>query len=666
MKLKISTLIITVLLIANQTISAQNIVKLKVIITDLHLNYTIKSGTDPTIKIFDKFTNKILNPKDANNLNCLHFENIKTKDIALDYELVPIIWDLAGGTNLSFKIEGFEKNKKRNDCEFNDGGLFNKDNHHDFGEFAFDLKTIPPGVLSQKLTGTTNNGNYSIEYKIKYSLPNPDSVLINLQEPKLCSNQKIKLTTGTSLLPNNTGVLYKWEFKHPKKIDWELLTVTQSAQLELGAESISKDSIVNNLIIPIRVSLLTKDDISKSTEKNIEFIPAAPNLEKSSIKINNACYEKDNGSLYINNIQGNTLNYTLILREDGRKFCYPKNTKIPCIESDKIIYTNASNESIKNIRKGNFTLFLTNNDENQGFCFNTYPVKIDAFEKLEIVKSNIKPVSCSGLNDGAIELEIKGGYPATVMVNISPSVGKINVTSSTINISKVQSGSYKITVTDSCFQKVEFNAIVTQPPLPEIEITNIINSTCKESSNASFKVQVLKGNGPFIYSLYSENGVQLQKTVKTDSTNYTFNKLSPGKYNVWVFSNGNDSCMPIEKKILLEEDQFSAQLKVIKQNGVSCASCNNGVIQVSINDQKNMLVYILTNNSSNNQTITNTTGLFEGLSTGIYKVSVKRANSLCNEVIKLEEEIIIKQIPPQLFKIDSNKTTIDTTKKSAN
>lgn len=654
MKTAISFIYLFALQLNNVTIIAQNNVNLKVIITNLHLNYSINGGTDPTIKIFDKFTNKVLNPKDAVNLNCLHLENIKTKDIALDYELVPIVLDLASGTTISFKIEGFEKNKKRNDCEFNNGGLFNKDNHHDFGEFSFDLKTIPPGVLSQKLTGTTNNGIFSIEYKIKYSLPKPDSIVTNFPNSKLCSNQKIKLTTGTSLLPNSTGVLYKWEYKNPKNTNWELITVSEFSQLELGTESISKDSIISNLNIPIRVSLLTKDDLSKPREKLIEFIPSAPFIEKTSITVSNSCFEKDNGSIQINNIKGNTLNYTLILRKEGKEFCYPNNTLLPCSDSDKVIYTTTSNESIKNIKNGSYSLFITNNDENKGYCYNAYPIKIDEFPKLEIVKPIIKLVSCSGINDGAINLTIKGGNPAAIMVNVIPSIGKINVTPTNVIISQVPSGTYKITITDSCFQKVEFTAIVAEPETPEIQITNILKSTCKESSNASFKIQVLSGKGPFIFALFSDNGVLLQKTAKTDSTNWVFNKLLPGKYYILIYSNGNDSCKPIEKKILLEEEQFSAQLKVVKQNGVSCVSCFTGLIQVSANDQKNALLYILTN-LMNNQIIINSTGLFEGLPIGTYTVSAKRANSVCNDVIKLEEEIIIKEIPTQPIKVDTTK-----------
>ena len=240
------------------------------------------------------------------------------------------------------------------------------------------------------------------------------------------------------------------------------------------------------------------------------------------------------------------------------------------------------------------------------------------------------------------------------MVNVSPSIGKIDVTPTSVIISQVLSGNYKITITDSCFQKVEFTATVAEPEIPEIQITNIIKSTCKESSNASFKIQVLSGKGPHIYSLQTDNGVIIQKTTKTDSTNWVFNKLLPGKYNVLIYSNGNDSCKPIEKKILLEEEQFSAQLKVVKQNGVSCVSCFTGLIQVSANDQKNALLYILTN-LMNNQIIINSTGLFEGLPIGTYTVSAKRANSVCNDVIKLEEEIIIKEIPTQPIKVDTTK-----------
>lgn len=150
------------LVIIHQQASAQKKIQVSIQVTDVHLKYSNKSGTDPRIKFFNKQSNTLLNPKDSEGFNCLHLVDFKQMDAMVDYPLLPIEWDLSNGAAIGLKMEAFEKNKKKGDCDFDGSGLFNKDKMHEFGEWVIDLKTIKPGVASNKMSVTTSGDRKSV------------------------------------------------------------------------------------------------------------------------------------------------------------------------------------------------------------------------------------------------------------------------------------------------------------------------------------------------------------------------------------------------------------------------------------------------------------------------------------------------------------------------
>jgi hypothetical protein len=629
---------------------SQQSISLSITITDLHLKYSVRGGTDPRVKFFDKRTNQPLNPKEADGLNCMHFVDTKEADITTQYALLPIMIQVPVNNVITIGMEAFEKNKKKGDCDFNANGLFNKDNHHEFGEFVIDLKNLKPGVNSEKISASTSGGLFRIEFIAKYSLPEPDSIKTNDANNKFCFQQKVIATTGASALPNTSGVLYKWEYYKQTSANWELITVSDNPSLETDATNLGLEAPKINSKIPLRVSLMTKEELGKPANKTIEFMPDAPTLQAKKVNIVNTCANKEEGGIIITNIKGLTNNYTFILRDiNTTSICYPE-SNTPCKESDKIVSTTSDNLSFEKIKAGKYTLFTTNTNANAGACYQRYEVTVGEHPKLEEIKKLVKPVSCIGATDGEIIIETRGGHPAPFHVSINPNIGNLSLENRQVKLTKLPAGKYTVSILDSCMQKIESNVTIIEPTLPKIEIANLTNSTCIKNQNGSFVVNVVSGVGPFIYALYKDDR-QIIKTDKTNNPSWNFSNLQFGDYKVLAYGNGNDSCIGVEKKIKIENGAIEIPVKLVKLVSATCDDCKNGSLQFSTGDLKSTVQFTLTNETTK-QIMSNTTGQFENLQVGKYSLMVKLTDNNCTE----------SQVFPDPLSITSTPTTIvDTT-----
>jgi hypothetical protein len=391
-------------------VSAQKKVQISIVVTDVHLKYSNKSGTDPRIKFFNKQDNALLNNTDSEGFNCFHLVDFKQTDAMVDYPLKNIEWDLSNGTAVGLKMEAFEKNKKKGNCDFDGSGLFNKDKMHEFGEWVIDLKTIKPGVFSNKMTATTAGGNFSIEYKVKYTLPSADDISTDIASAKYCSNNKVKLTTGGSLLPNKEDVLYKWEYQLEGSADWSLLSTTGAPELQIALADVLKAEPMGNQKVNTRVSLMVGTELGMPAAKSFVFMPAAPSLQLSNIAVNNTCKDASEGIVTINNIKGFTEKYLLQLKP-----------------SDKIVRSTDGTAKFTGVAKGSYQLFLTNDDDNAGACSVNYPVVINEHPKLEEVNKKIAAVTCNGLSDGSVTVTLRGGNPAALNATILPQAGTLTI-----------------------------------------------------------------------------------------------------------------------------------------------------------------------------------------------------------------------------------------------
>ncbi|TXT32901.1 MAG: hypothetical protein FD136_1225 [Chitinophagaceae bacterium] len=318
-------------------VSAQKKIQVSIVITDIHLKYANNRGTDPRIKFFHKLDNLLLNNPDKEGFNCFHLVDFKQIDAMVDYPLVPIDWDLSNGTVIQLKMEAFEKNKRKGDCNFDGSGLFNKDKLHEFGEWVIDLKNIKPGVFSNKLNATTSAGSFSVEYKVKYTLPASDGITTDITSGKYCSNNKVKLTTSALLLPNKEDVLYKWEYQLEGSSEWSLLSTTASPELLMSLLDVVKQEPSVNQKINVRVMLMVGTELGTPVTKSFVFMPSAPSLKLADIIVENTCRDSNDGIVHISNIKGFTNNYLLQLKP-----------------TDKIVKSTDGSAQFMGVAKGNY------------------------------------------------------------------------------------------------------------------------------------------------------------------------------------------------------------------------------------------------------------------------------------------------------------------------
>ena len=613
-------------------VHAQKKVQVSIQVTDVHLKYSNKSGTDPRIKFFNKQDNALLNPKDNEGFNCFHLVDFKQTDAMVDYTLLPIEWDLSNGTAIGLKMEAFEKNKKKGDCDFDGSGLFNKDKMHEFGEWVIDLKTIKPGISSNKMTIATAGGNFSVEYKVKYTLPAADPIVTDVPSAKYCSNTKVKLTTGASLLPNKEDVLFKWEYQLEGSTDWSLLTTTSVPELQVAMPDVLRAEPMGNQKVNVRVSLMVGSQLGMSANSAFVFMPAAPSIKLNDITVNNTCKDLSEGVISINNIKGFTEKYLLQLKP-----------------TDKTVTTTNGKAQFTGVAKGEYQLFLSNDDQNQGACSVSYPVVVNEHPKLEELNKKINAITCNGLADGSVVVSLRGGNPAALRASILPQAGTVDIKNREVVFSGLSAGKYVVQVLDSCNNKVEFTATLTEPVAAKINVTNIVKSNCTETPNGSFTVSITQGVGPFRYVLVKrDNNKEIFRSEFTNLPTWMFNNLAAGEYSVMVYSNNSDICKPVERKFRIEESVLEVDVKLTKVVSATSEDAKNGILHFAASDAKLQLQFILTN-LLNNQVYSNTTGQFDNIPAGRYALALKRADTNCGDMQKITEIFTVTATPAQII-----------------
>ncbi len=625
-------------------VSAQKKIQVNIVITDIHLNYSNKSGTDPRIKFYNKSDNSLLNMLDKDGSNCLHLVDFKQTDAMVDYPLQPIEWDLGNGTLISLKMEAFEKNKKKGDCNFDGSGLFNKDKLHEFGEWSIDLKNIKPGVFSNKLNITTSAGSFSVNYKVKYSLPATDAITTDIASAKYCSNNKVKLTTSTSLLPNKEDVLYKWEYQLDGSPDWQLLSTTGSPELFVSLSDVLKSEPANNQKIQVRVMLMVGSELGTPVTKSFVFMPAAPSIQISEVVVSNTCNDSNDGILRVSNIKGFTNKYLLQLKP-----------------TNQTVKSEDRTAQFVGLAKGVYQLVLSNDNENQGACSVEYPVVITEHPKLEEQHKTITAITCNGLSDGSVKVTVRGGNPAMLRATILPEVGTVNILDRTVTFNELRAGKYSIQILDSCNNKIDITANLTEPSSAKINVTNIVKTSCSETPNGSFTVNIVQGVGPFRYVLVKkDNSKEIFRSEFTNMPTWMFNSLSAGEYNILVYSNNSDKCKPVEKRIRIEESVLDVDVKLTRNVSATSEDAKNGILHFAVADAKFSLQYILTN-LVNSQVYSNTTGLFDNIPAGRYSLALKRADTNCGDLQKISEVYTVTSTPVQIIQDTSVKQDTATT-----
>ncbi|MCW5907720.1 MAG: gliding motility-associated C-terminal domain-containing protein [Chitinophagales bacterium] len=176
-----------------------------------------------------------------------------------------------------------------------------------------------------------------------------------------------------------------------------------------------------------------------------------------------------------------------------------------------------------------FALQLSNIDTGRYVVFvfdSVFCLRIDTIDILQPapvqVSHSITNASCSGVNNGSVDLTVSGG---TVPYSFNWNSG----TYTTEDISGLGAGTYNVVVTDSNSCTVTDVAVVSQPPAMATSITPS-NVTCFTGSDGSVSLNVTGGNQPYSFSwnngLYTSQNLQnvsagVYTVVVTDAQNCT-------------------------------------------------------------------------------------------------------------------------------------------------
>jgi pregnancy-associated plasma protein-A/SprB-like repeat protein/type IX secretion system substrate protein len=227
-------------------------------------------------------------------------------------------------------------------------------------------------------------------------------------------------------------------------------------------------------------------------------------------------------------------------------------------------------------------------------CTNTTEIIID--QPAEVTAGIIEnlPVDCFGGNTGFVQAEAQGGtgtYTYTLGTETNNSGIFLNLLS----------GDYQVIIVDENDCSTTIDVSVSQPGEIESEIVDLQNIDCADVDGVgSVQVQATGGSGNFQYTLGAEtNGFGI------------FENLPAGPYEVQIIdANG---CSGVQSFDIVE----GANLDVLVQEveAITCFGEENGSIQVSAQGGSGIYDFVL-------GTVTNTTGFFDNLNSGLYTVVV--------------------------------------------
>ncbi|MBO0330890.1 T9SS type B sorting domain-containing protein [[Muricauda] lutisoli] len=179
-----------------------------------------------------------------------------------------------------------------------------------------------------------------------------------------------------------------------------------------------------------------------------------------------------------------------------------------------------SNGTFNGLMAGDYYVRVTSED-----CVEVSPViTIVDPEPLVVEREEFTNITCSGMNDGTITVEVSGGT-GEILYAISPNLDQFDTTNT---FTDLEPGIYDVIAQDvnGCFITFQFE--LTQPEPITAEAINIMDEVCFESSDGSFELQISGGTAPYETSLNSSadaNFVQDQ---------FLFQNLTAGTHVVFV------------------------------------------------------------------------------------------------------------------------------------
>ncbi len=215
---------------------------------------------------------------------------------------------------------------------------------------------------------------------------------------------------------------------------------------------------------------------------------------------------------------------------------------------------NAHTRSIKNLTAGNYTVVIT--DANR--CTDTLTIALNEPSGMTLNVLTIKPATCTGINDGAVTVEITGGTkPYTALWDNGVS-GLVNNT--------LYGGTHKLYVSDSLGCRDTFEVVIGELNNMRLVLDSLRNVSCKGGHDGFIEVKVTGNVGPVNFAW--SNGSQTNQAVG----------LSAGVYNLRVTD--SKGCGLVSSFVITEPPVFRA--RVDSTTNTSCENVQDGKIHLTM------------------------------------------------------------------------------------
>lgn len=254
----------------------------------------------------------------------------------------------------------------------------------------------------------------------------------------------------------------------------------------------------------------------------------------------------------------------------------------------------ATTEDISNISAGSYTVYVTDATG----CTDSATFNLNNISSINL-NTNVTQVTCTGGNDGAIDITTSGGT--------APYTWAWSNAETTEDIMNLTEGTYTITVTDDNGCQFAEDIDVTSLPGINISLVSSSNENCG-TANGAIDISVSGGSGSYGYSW--SNGANTQ-----DISN-----LGAGSYSVTV-TDGN-GCTANDNWSLVNDVTGCSQFcfLAVSENSITDEMCGNGMGAIDVNITDATFPYTISwSNGSTVEDISN-------LAAGTYSITVLDAN----------------------------------------
>jgi hypothetical protein len=213
--------------------------------------------------------------------------------------------------------------------------------------------------------------------------------------------------------------------------------------------------------------------------------------------------------------------------------------------------TGATTEKICGLAAGDYTVTVT-----EGNCANVLMIHVPEPEHLKVFPT-VEEVSCTGLQDGKITLNVFGGSP--------PYQFLWNNGQMTKTIGNLPAGNYSVTVSDTRGCQLVLQNITIKAPAPISILPNVAQPQCFGLHNGGIEIAVNGGTSP--YTINWSNG----------AVGTAINNLSAQSYQVSITD--SQGCGHSESIVVGQPSALG--IAVDFTNEPSCNGLNNGSLGIT-------------------------------------------------------------------------------------